>query len=238
MYLRTSTFDHLGRLTLPYPQSPIRTRIRVKVCCIASPEEAHMAIRAGADALGLVGEMPSGPGPIDDDTARAIAAAVPPPIATFLLTSRVKGTDIVDHVKYCGTNTVQVVNHIDPGEYAALMQQLPEVRRVQVIHIEDNSALSLVEAYAPFVHAFLLDSGRPNAPVVELGGTGRTHDWQVSRQFVQASDKPVFLAGGLKADNVARAITTVLPFGVDLCSGVRTAGALDPEKLAHFIAAV
>jgi phosphoribosylanthranilate isomerase len=197
-----------------------------------------MAIAHGADALGLVGEMPSGPGPIDDDTARAIAQLVPPPIATFLLTSKTTGVEIVDHVRYCSTDTVQIVSHIEPGEYAAIINKLPHVRRVQVIHVEDDSALDLIADYAPFVHAFLLDSGRPQAPVVELGGTGRTHDWQISQKFVQATDKPVFLAGGLTPENIDRAITTVTPYGVDLCSGVRSEGALDSRKLAAFMAHV
>lgn len=214
------------------------TRVRVKICCIATPDEAHLAIAAGADALGLVGEMPSGPGPIDDDTARAIAALVPPPIATFLLTSRTGGADIVDHVRYCGTNTEQIVNHIEPTEYDTIAAALPGIRRVQVVHVEDDSALELIHAYTAHVHAFLLDSGRPNAGIAELGGTGRAHDWQISRRFVQAADKPVFLAGGLAPDNVRRAIDTVRPYGVDLCSGIRTDGALDAHKLREFMAAL
>ena len=213
-------------------------RTRVKVCCIADADEARLAIAAGADALGLVGEMPSGPGPIDDDTARAIAAQVPPPVATFLLTSRVRGEDIVEHIRYCGINTIQIVSHIDPGEYHAIIQQAPTTRRVQVIHVEDDSALHLIEEYAPYVHAFLLDSGRPNAAVAELGGTGRAHDWQISKKFVAATDKPVFLAGGLNPQNVGAAISTVAPYGVDLCSGVRTAGRLDQRKLQAFMAQV
>jgi phosphoribosylanthranilate isomerase len=213
-------------------------RTRVKVCCIADPDEARAAIAAGADALGLVGEMPSGPGPIDDDTARYIAAEVPPPVATFLLTSRVRGADIVDHIRYCGTNTIQIVSHIDPAEYQAIIELAPATRRVQVIHVEDDSALELIEAYEPYVHAFLLDSGRPNAEVAELGGTGRAHDWQISRKFVAATDKPVFLAGGLHPGNVGGAISTVAPYGVDLCSGVRTDGRLDRQKLQAFMAHV
>ena len=214
------------------------TRTRVKICCIASAAEAELAISAGADALGLVGEMPSGPGTIDDDTARDIAQQVPPPIATFLLTARTTAADIVDHVRYCGTSTVQIVNHIDPREYQTIVAQLPATRRVQVIHVEDDSALQLVQDYSPFVHAFLLDSGRPGAAVAELGGTGRTHDWQISRRIVETTAKPVFLAGGLQPDNAANAVHTVQPYGLDLCSGVRTNGSLDVDKLTAFMAAL
>ncbi len=213
-------------------------RTRVKVCCIASIDEAQMAIAAGADALGLVAEMPSGPGPIDDERIRTIAAATPPPVATFLLTSRERGRDIVDHARFCGTNTVQVVSHIDPAEYETIVRALPEVRRVQVIHVEDESALDLIEAYAPHVHAFLLDSGRPSAAVAELGGTGRPHDWSISREFVARAAKPVFLAGGLRPENAAEAIATVQPYGLDLCSGIRSENQLDADKLIAFMNAV
>jgi phosphoribosylanthranilate isomerase len=209
-------------------------RVRVKVCCISSVLEAELAIAHGADALGLVGDMPSGPGVIDDDLAREIAAWIPPGVETFLLTSRDSADAIADHVAYCGTTTVQIVQHIDPREYPRLISSLPGVRRVQVIHIEDASALELTDAYRAFVHAFLLDSGRPNAPVAELGGTGRAHDWEISAEFVRRAGKPVFLAGGLNPGNVRTAIDTVSPFGVDVCSGVRSAGRLEPERLAAF----
>lgn len=213
-------------------------RTRVKICCIASPEEAQLAIAHGADAIGLVGWMPSGPGPIDDELIRRIARGIPPPIETFLLTACETAGDIAEHVAYCGTTTVQIVNHIDPAEYPTIADRLPATRRVQVIHVEDDGALELARHYAPYVHAFLLDSGRPSASLPELGGTGRVHDWRVSAEIVRQADRPVFLAGGLHPGNVSRAVATVRPFGLDLCSGVRTDGYLDPDKLGRFFAAV
>lgn len=214
-------------------------RTRVKICCISSVDEARLAVRCGADALGLVGAMPSGPGVIDDALIRQIAAWVPPAVGTFLLTQRTLAADIADHVKHCGTNTVQVVNPINPDEWPKLVELLPPAtRRVQVIHVESEDALYLIEQYAPFVHAFLLDSGRPTAELPELGGTGRVHDWDVSARFVQLSPKPVFLAGGINEANVQRAILKVRPYGVDLCSSVRNAGQLCRNKLARFMQAV
>lgn len=192
---------------------------RVKVCCIASPEEARIAIRAGADALGLVARMPSGPGPIADEAIAEITAKVPPPVATFLLTCEVTADAIRDHVDLTRPSVVQIVSHIDPVQSARLEQIAPHVRRVQVIHVEGPEALELIPAYAPHVHAFLLDSGRPNAAVAELGGTGRCHDWAVSAEFVRRSALPVFLAGGLHAGNAAEAIATVRPYGLDLVFG-------------------
>ncbi len=211
-------------------------RTRIKICCISSVEEAKQAVQSGADALGLVSEMPSGPGVIGEDQIKQIAAEVPPAVGTFLLTQRTTAEGIAEQVEYCGTNTVQVVNHIQPSEWAKLTQLLPDsIRRVQVVHVEGGEALEMIEAYAPFIHAFLLDSGRPSAEVPELGGTGRVHDWDVSAKFIQQSPKPVFLAGGLNASNVQLAISKVSPYGLDLCSGVRTDGNLSESKLREFM---
>lgn len=195
-----------------------------------------MAVAAGADALGLVARMPSGPGPIADDLIASIAATVPPPVATFLLTSETDAEAIAAHAAATRPTTVQIVCHIDPAESARLAQLLPTLRRVQVIHVEGPQALDLIPLYAPHVHGFLLDSGRPSA--AEFGGTGRAHDWAISAAFVRASPRPVFLAGGLTAANVGAAIAQVRPFAVDLCSGIRTNGQLDQAKLQAFMAAV
>ncbi len=214
-------------------------RTRVKICCITSVEEAELAIEHGADALGLVGAMPSGPGVIDDATIAAIAAVVPPPVATFLLTSEHTADAIAAHVARTGVSTVQIVSPISAEESARLAVVLPVIRRTQVIHIEGMGALDLIAVYASHVHALLLDSGRPRAAVPILGGTGQTHDWQVSAAFVAASPHPIFLAGGLTPGNVAEAIATVRPYGVDVCTGVRTDdGRLDSAKLRAFIKAV
>ncbi len=201
-------------------------RTRVKVCCIASLDEARLAVDHGADAIGLVGEMPSGPGPIPNELIARIAASLPPPVASFLLTSETRADFIADHVFGTGASTVQIVNPIDDVQSASLAALLPGTRRVQVIHGDDESALDLIPLFAPYVHAFLLDSGR------------RVQDWSVSAAFVAASPRPVFLAGGLTASNVGDAIRQVRPYAVDVCTGVRRAGHLDPGRLRDFVLAV
>jgi len=215
---------------------PMRTR--VKVCCISSLAEARLAVAHGADALGLVGPMPSGPGVIDDATIAAIAAAVPPGVASVLLTSEIAADAIAAHVARTGASTVQIVSTIAPAEAARLAALIPTTRRLQVVHVEDARALDLIDTCAPHVHGFLLDSGRPGLAVPELGGTGRVHDWSISAAFVAASPLPVFLAGGMRAENAAEAIRTVRPYALDLCSSIRTAGALDETKLRAFMRAV
>ena len=210
------------------------TRAHIKVCCIASLVEAHIAVASGIDVLGLLGDMPSSPRNVGLETAREIAQWAPPSVETFLLTASFTAEEIIRKVKYCATSAVQVAQHIDAGEYLQIAAELPHVKRVQVIHVEDHSTLDLLETYETSVDAFILDSGRVNATVGELGGTGKTHDWNISAEFVSQSTKPVFLAGGLNSGNVQQAIAKVAPFGIDVCSGVRCDGRLDAQLLTEF----
>ncbi len=212
--------------------------IRIKICCIASPEEAALAIAAGASALGLVSSMPSGPGPITDEQIAAIARTVPPPVATFLLTCRQDARDVARQVRASRCNTVQICDELTGRAYATLRREVPNVRLVQVIHVEGEASIDEALGIAPHVDALLLDSGRPKGTVKELGGTGRVHDWSISRAIRERSPVPLFLAGGLNARNVGDAIRMVRPFGVDVCSGVRTDGKLDAGKLRDFFRAV
>ncbi len=213
-------------------------RTRIKICCISSAEEAGMAIRAGADALGLVGAMPSGPGPIPDAAIAEIAQTIHPPVASFLLTSEQTATGIIAHLHRVHTNTVQIVDKLVDGDYQLIKKSFPAVRVVQVIHVTGPDSIAEALVAAEGADSLLLDSGNPLAPVKTLGGTGQTHDWAISREIVRAVNVPVFLAGGLHHENVAAAIRQVRPFAVDVCSGVRTAGKLDRRKLHDFIRAV
>jgi len=209
-------------------------RPRVKVCCISSVEEMRVAVECGASAVGLVSAMPSGPGVITEELIAEIAARVPPPVATFLLTCKQDAAAIVEQQRRCRTNTLQLCDRVPAEVYAGLRAELPGVSLVQVVHVGGEEAFDEALAAARHADALLLDSGNQSLAVKELGGTGRTHDWRVSRRIVEASPVPVFLAGGLKPENVAEAVSTVGPFGLDVCSGVRTEGRLDVEKLRRF----
>ncbi|MEA2329148.1 MAG: phosphoribosylanthranilate isomerase [Thermoanaerobaculia bacterium] len=215
-----------------------RVSPRVKICCIASEAEAAMAVRVGASAVGLVSRMPSGPGPIPESRIRDIARTVPPGVATFLLTCETTPEPIIAQQRYTGANTLQLVDDVAPAVYGALRAALPGIKIVQVIHVRDESALAQSREVSPLVDAILLDSGNPSLSIKELGGTGRAHDWAVSRKIRDAVEVPVYLAGGLNPGNIAQAIAQVQPFGVDVCSGLRTDGHLDAEKLEHFMSAV
>ncbi len=213
-------------------------RTRIKICCISSLEEAALAMNHGVDGLGLVGRMPSGPGVIDDDLISAIVDSVPPPVATFLLTSETASDAIVHHARRCRADTIQIVDRVEADVYPIIRAALPSRRLVQVIHVEGPETVETAMAAAKLADAIILDSGRPAVAVKELGGTGRTHDWEISRAIVEACPCPVILAGGLKPENVDEAIRKVRPFGVDICTGVRSDGRLDAEKLEHFVAEV
>jgi phosphoribosylanthranilate isomerase len=208
---------------------------RVKICCISSLDEARMAIDAGASAIGLVGQMPSGPGVISDELIFSISAAVPPPIGTFLLTSETSANGIINHWNRSHTNTIQLVDAVSTETYLSLRKSLPGVKLVQVIHVQHEKSVDEAIETAPYVDAILLDSGNPNLEVKELGGTGRTHNWKLSRKIRESISVPVFLAGGLKPENIRQAIDEVNPFGIDLCSGVRINCMLDAEKLNRFM---
>jgi len=193
-----------------------------------------LAIRYGASALGLVSEMPSGPGVINENLIADISSKVPPPIATFLLTSKQTAEEIITQHLMTKTNTLQLVDHLLHNELIKLRERLPEIKLVQVIHVLNEKSIEEAISVQKFVDALLLDSGNPKLKIKELGGTGRTHNWEISRKIVESVNIPVFLAGGLNPENVREAIDFVRPFGLDICSGVRTNTQLDENKLKLF----
>ncbi len=216
-----------------------------KICCIRSTEEAEIAARAGAYAIGLVGDMPSGPGIIEDDHIREITDFVRQSLAgsvrSVLLTSRTNADAIANHVATTQPDFVQIVDDPEPGAYRVIRKAHPALKIIQVIHVEDDGAVDQARSVEDGADFILLDSGKPSAPDRTLGGTGDVHDWSVSRRIVEAVQLPVFLAGGLSPENVYEAVRLVRPFGVDLCSGLRDRKndyALIPEKTAAFAVAL
>lgn len=197
-----------------------------------------MAIGAGANAIGLVSAMPSGPGPIPEDLIARIAAIVPPGVSSFLLTCLQDAASIIDQQRRLRVNTIQICDRLTGGTYKEIHEALPGIKLVQVIHVTGPESVDEAISVAPHVDAILLDSGNQSLAIKELGGTGRTHDWTLSRKIREAIEVPLFLAGGLNPSNVAAAISEVQPYGIDVCSGLRTEGALDPQKLSDFIRAL
>ena len=212
--------------------------MKLKVCCIKSPEEAQMAIAHGADALGLVGPMPSGPGPISPQQAGLIAQSLPENIMSFYLTSQTSFETISEEYELVRSTHIQLTDHTESSDRARLKQNYPKVKLVQVVHVIDEDSIQQAIDYQENSDYVLLDSGAPNNSIKELGGTGRTHNWDISKQIVAQSTLPVFLAGGINAGNVRDAIAHVNPYGIDLCSSLRTEDNLDADKLDSFIKAI
>ena len=207
--------------------------IRVKICCVQSEDEAATAVAFGAAAVGLVTGMPSGPPGLDVDSIRSIVAAVPPGTGTFLLTSATDVDRLTELAAHTGVNTLQLWDRLPREDYGRLRSRLPGVALVQAVHVVDDSAVDEAMEIAPRVDAIVLDSGNAAVPFRWEPATGRIHDWNISRRVVEALDRPVFLAGGITAVNVAAAVQTVRPYGIDVCTGVRTDDQLDVSKLSH-----
>lgn len=212
--------------------------VKVKICCISSIEEAKLAVAYGAAAIGLVGRMPSGPGTITDELIHAIAKTVPPPIQTFLLTSETTTDNIIEHHRKVNTTTIQIVDALSGREYHKIREAIPHVKLVQVIHVLDEKAVQEAIEIAEWVDAILLDSGNPNLSTKVLGGTGKTHNWDLSKKIRENISIPTYLAGGINKDNIRMAIDHVQPYGIDLCSSVRTNGQLDERKLEELFKAL
>ncbi len=208
---------------------------RLKVCCITSPAELELAVAYGADAIGLVGPMPSGPGCLTESEIARLAPLVPPGVDSFLLSSETRPIEVVEQVRRCRCSVIQLVDRVEDRVYAALRESHPTLRIVQVVHVCGPDAVTEALRLQEKVDALLLDSGNPLASTPTLGGTGKTHDWSLSAEIVNRVPLPVYLAGGLNPGNLADALRGVHPFGVDVCSGLRLDGHLNESLLAEFV---
>ncbi len=213
-------------------------KTRVKICCISSIEEAKMAIIYGASALGLVSAMPSGPGVISEELIAEISALVPPDVSTFLLTSKQDVKSIIEQQRRCQVNTIQICDNFRLEKYQDLRDAMPGIDLVKVVHVTGEESVEEAVAVAPLVDAILLDSGNKYLAIKQLGGTGKVHNWDISKKIRELVDVPLYLAGGLNSENVAAAIKQVSPFGLDVCTGVRTNNKLDETKLSNFFSQI
>lgn len=208
---------------------------RVKICGIRSLEDARLAVDLGADAIGLlVGQLHTSPDFIGAKEARAIVGEMPPFVATVLVTHLHDREKIAKLVAEVHPSTLQLHGQSAPQDVKALRAQFPSLKISKALHVNAKGVEDQVKEWADFVDAILLDTSSPETD--QVGGTGRTHDWNVSAGIVRSLAKPVILAGGLTPSNVAAAIAKVRPFAVDVNSGTKNAaGYKDPEKVRRFI---
>jgi phosphoribosylanthranilate isomerase len=191
--------------------------MRIKICGIRHQDDAKVALDAGADALGfLVGIAHLAEDKIRKEEAKAIIESLPPLVSPVAVTHLTDVQKIIDLIMYLGVNTVQIHDYIEPKEVKTIRENLPGVKIIKGVHVEGEDAIEMAKLFEPYAHAILLDSRTTD----RLGGTGITHDWNISARLVKSISIPVILAGGLTPGNVLEAVYKVKPYGVDVNSGV------------------
>ncbi|MFW6088836.1 MAG: phosphoribosylanthranilate isomerase [Gemmatimonadota bacterium] len=209
--------------------------VRVKVSCLRSAEEVRQAVSFGVAAIGVASGLPAPTAELTDEQIAEIAGAVGDEIGTFLLTALDDPDEIVEKVRRCGVNTVQLWDPLARSAYRKIRQALPGVSIAQSIHVVGEKAADHAREMAAVADALVLSSTNPEPPFRWRDPHGRTHDWAISRRIVASVHVPVILSGGLTERNVADAIRRVRPYGVEVCSGVRRDGALDTSRLVSFL---
>jgi phosphoribosylanthranilate isomerase len=207
----------------------------IKICGIQTYEEAAAALHCGATALGfLVGLTHRAEDGIDAADARSIVQRLPTDTQVVLVTHLLHPVPVADLSLSIGARTVQVHDDMEIADLRRLRALLPGIRLLKAIHVTGTDALGRALDYAAVADALVLDSRTAD----RLGGTGLTHDWSISRQLVAAASAvPVYLAGGLRPENVEQAIAQVRPAGVDVNSGVEALGGQkDAARMRAFVA--
>jgi len=201
---------------------PIDAKVRVKVCGITCIEDALMAARCGADALGFVFYAGS-PRCVRPQDVKRIVATLPPFVTTVGLFVNEDPSRVTEILDICGLDVAQLHGDEAPADCV-----LPPHRVIKAFRVQDQNSLSTLPAYE--VSAFLLDSYVAGS----YGGTGHRFNWDLAAEA--ASRYPVILAGGLTPENVADAVQRVRPYAVDVSSGVESSpGRKDPNKVAAFV---
>ena len=209
--------------------------VRVQIAGVSTLEEAVALERAGADALGFTVRLPSGVHDgLTEAKARSIVAALPPFISSVAITYVDNAREAIDLCRYLGVCALQLHGEFATRDLELLRAALPHLKLIRAVHVTGPDAISLARALERRVDALILDTY--DAESGRAGATGKTHDWTISRQIVESVRVPVILAGGLTAENVAAAVQAVLPWGVDVHTGVEnTDGTRNLSKTRAFI---
>jgi len=210
--------------------------MKVQIAGVSSIEEALVCEIAGADALGFTVRLPHGVHDgLTEDKARSIISSLPPFIASVAITYVDNAREAVDLCRFLGVTTLQLHGDFPTQELPLLRVGLPHLRIIRAMHVTGPESVDRIRDVQRKVDAVILDTLDPHTG--RLGATGRTHDWNVSRAIVLRSRVPIILAGGLNSENVADAIRTVGPWGVDVHTGVEYEdGRRNIEKIRAFVA--
>lgn len=207
--------------------------MRVKICGTATFADLDCAVAAGADAVGfLMGITHVTQDAVTPETAAAMVATLPPFIVPVAVTHLTKPSDLIRIVELSRCTTLQIQDMVTPDDIAEVREALPYLRIMKAVHVMDESAIATAKYFSDTADAILLDTRTAD----RIGGTGITHDWNISAKIVKECSCPVILAGGLTPENVTEAITRVRPYAVDVHTGVKKNGVRDAERTRAFVA--
>ncbi len=207
----------------------------IKVCGIQNINEANGAIEAGANTIGMLTGVPEYvEDKISPETAKKIVVSLPRGIRTVMVTHLLEVSKIVEIAEYTGISALQIHNDLSTEGMKSLREYVPNLELIKTIHVLDESAIEDAKVYESFSDIILLDTKAGE----RIGGTGKTHDWNISKRIVEEVGIPVILAGGLNPRNINEAISKVKPAGIDANSGLENKdGSKDFDKIRIFAAA-
>ena len=208
--------------------------MKVKICGIKSESELALALKAGADAVGFITDVPvETPRKINLELAASLISKVPVFVTSVMVIMPENADQCLDMIQKARPSAVQVHNDLDMAELSIIKKSgVKLIKTLKVSQDSDPAALvKQVDTLKGVADAILLDT----AVGGKTGGTGVTHNWEMSYDVVRHSSIPIILAGGLIPENVGEAVRTVCPYAVDTASGVESNGIKDEKKVTEFI---
>ncbi len=207
--------------------------VKVKICGITNMNDALLAAEYGADFLGFIVDIEKSEDSLSRSVARDLIMQVPLEITPVMVTYLNKASDVVELARFVKPMAIQFHADITVGEIGKIRKALPKMKIIKAVHVTGEKAIDEAKKFEDYADYILLDSKSKG----KIGGTGKTHNWNISRKIVEKCKKPVILAGGLNPENVLDAVRIVKPFGVDVNSGVKSSPRKkDADKMERFIA--
>ncbi|MFO7593992.1 MAG: phosphoribosylanthranilate isomerase [Pseudomonadota bacterium] len=193
----------------------------IQVAGVIDSAEAEMLIGCGVKYLGFPLRLPVNAEDLSEAEAAALIASLPEGVHGVLITYLDKAEAVIAFGNELGADVVQLHGPISAEELVRIKITAPQLKIIKSLVVRDDNLDALkqtIAATAPFVDAYITDTFDPKSGAE--GATGKTHDWTIDKKLVALSPRPVILAGGLTADNVAEAIRIVQPAGVDVHTGI------------------
>ena len=198
---------------------------KVKICGITNEEDAVKAALFGADYVGFLVEIDFAEDKITREEAKELIKKLPLEVTPVFVTWLQKAKPIIEIVKEINPAIIQLHNDITLEEIGKIRRELPKIQITKTISVVNEDSIKEAKKYEKYVDYLLLDTKLKG----RKGGTGKVHDWRISRKIVKSVKCKVFLAGGLNPDNVKEAIGKVKPYAIDTNNGVK----LKPRKKDH-----